>query len=81
MSLTIELAPAFEAKVAAAAQARGLSTEQFALEAIIAKTELTEDEIEELEDAHDLAIVDHRLAHPSDEPNRTLDDLRRHLGR
>lgn len=82
MSIVLELPPAFEAKVTAAALARGLSAEQFALEALIDKTPLSPEELEEIEDAHDIAVAEYRLANPvTDEPYRTLDDLRRHLGR
>jgi len=70
--MSIQIAPEIEAELQNAAQSEGLSVDEMAARVLA----------EWLEERHDIAVANYRLANPIEgEPNRTLADLRRHLGR
>ncbi len=70
--MSIQIAPELEAGLQSAAQSEGVSPDEIAARVLA----------EWLEEREDVEIANYRLANPVEgEPNRTLDDLRRHLGR
>lgn len=78
--MTIEFTPEQEARFEQKAQERGLSKEEWVRRALHWLA-LTPEEREELEDEEDAAEAERRLAESDPTQWRTLDDLRRHLGR
>lgn len=70
--MSIQIAPELEAGLQSAAQSEGVTPDEIAARVLA----------EWLEEREDAEIANYRLANPvANEPNRTLDDLRRHLGR
>jgi hypothetical protein len=70
--MSIQIAPELEAGLQSAAAREGLTPDEMAARVLA----------EWLEDRQDVEIAQFRLANPvAGEANRTLDDLRRHLGR
>lgn len=74
MTLQLDLSPELERRLKAEAQANGQTPAQWLLD--LAEWEL---EQREAEDAEDLATLRYRRANPDPRPNKTLDDLRRHI--